>query len=55
LAAEPKLDGFRCLAFRDANGQVTLQSRQQRGLTRYFPEIVAAIAEQFDGDLVLAS
>jgi ATP-dependent DNA ligase len=31
---EPKLDGFRALAFRDRAGRVRLQSRQQRDLTR---------------------
>jgi ATP-dependent DNA ligase len=50
---EPKLDGFRALAFRDRAGRVRLQSRQQRDLTRYFPNVAAAIAEQLDGDVVL--
>jgi ATP-dependent DNA ligase len=35
---EPKFDGFRCVAFVDG-AQVELQSRNGRGLTRYFPEI----------------
>jgi ATP-dependent DNA ligase len=39
---EPKWDGFRCLAFRDG-GQVELQSKSGQALTRYFPEIVAAL------------
>ena len=39
---EPKFDGFRCVAFRRGE-RVRLQSRQQRSLTRYFPEIVAAV------------
>jgi ATP-dependent DNA ligase len=38
---EPKWDGFRCLAFRD-NNDVALQSKSQKPLTRYFPELVAA-------------
>jgi ATP-dependent DNA ligase len=51
---EPKADGFRALVFRDQTGRVRLQSRQQRSLTRYFPDVVAAIAEQLVGDVVLA-
>jgi ATP-dependent DNA ligase len=35
---EPKFDGFRCVAFVDGD-EVTLQSRNGRGLTRYFPEL----------------
>ena len=56
---EPKLDGWRCLAFHQANGRAVLQSRQCRSLTRYFPEIVVAILEQvpaatvLDGELVV--
>ncbi|TWF77101.1 ATP dependent DNA ligase-like protein [Pseudonocardia hierapolitana] len=50
-AAEPKLDGFRCIALRSL-GTVALQSRQCRSLTRYFPEIVDAVAE-LGGDVVL--
>jgi ATP-dependent DNA ligase len=54
---EAKFDGFRCLAHRRA-ARVALQSRQQRPLTRYFPEIVAALeqldtAVVLDGELVL--
>jgi ATP-dependent DNA ligase len=56
---EPKWDGFRCLAFR-AGGTVTLMSKSGKPLTRYFPEIVAALAAlpagEFvvDGELVIA-
>ena len=39
---EPKWDGFRCIAFRDGN-DVELQSKSGETLTRYFPEIVAAL------------
>jgi ATP-dependent DNA ligase len=39
---EPKWDGFRCLVFRD-HGQVELQSKSRKSLTRYFPEVVAAV------------
>lgn len=56
---EPKWDGFRCIAFRDG-GNVELQSKSGESLTRYFPEIVAALLEsgikQFvtDGELLVA-
>jgi ATP-dependent DNA ligase len=55
---EPKWDGFRCLLFRDGGG-VELQSKAERSLTRYFPEIAAAAqklrAKRFvlDGELVV--
>jgi ATP-dependent DNA ligase len=39
---EPKYDGFRCLAFRDG-ADVHLQSRNQKPLNRYFPELVAGV------------
>ena len=59
LMFEPKLDGWRCLAFHQANGRAVLQSRHRKPLTRYFPEIVVAIVEQvpagtvLDGELVV--
>jgi hypothetical protein len=46
LAFEPKLDGWRCLAFHRSDGRVDLQSRQHKQLTAYFPEIVAAVRAQ---------
>ena len=55
---EPKWDGFRCLAFRD-NKRVDLQSKSGKPLTRYFPELVAALAalqaKEFvlDGEIVI--
>jgi len=55
---EPKWDGFRCLAFRD-NKKIELQSKSGKPLTRYFPELVAALsrlrATQFvlDGEIVI--
>ena len=55
---EPKWDGFRCLAFRDRN-RVDLISKAGKPLTRYFPELVAALAslsaKQFvlDGEIVI--
>jgi ATP-dependent DNA ligase len=39
---EPKWDGFRCVAFRDG-ANVELQSKAGQSLTRYFPELVAAL------------
>jgi len=56
---EPKWDGFRCLAIRDG-ARVELQARSGKGLSRYFPEVVAAVAalqpRRFvvDGELVIA-
>jgi ATP-dependent DNA ligase len=40
---EPKWDGFRCLAFRDGD-RVELQSKSGQPLSRYFPEVVEAVA-----------
>ena len=39
---EPKWDGFRTIVFRDGN-QVELGSRNERPMTRYFPELVEAV------------
>ena len=39
---EPKWDGFRCIVFRDGD-TVTLQSKAGKPLTRYFPDVVAAV------------
>ncbi len=39
---EPKWDGFRAVAFRDGD-EVVINSRNQRPLTRYFPELVPAL------------
>ena len=55
---EPKWDGFRCLAFRDG-AHVDLESKSQKPLTRYFPELAAALlqlrAQKFvlDGEIVI--
>ena len=55
---EPKWDGFRCLAFRDGE-RVDLESKSQKPLTRYFPELAAALlqlrARRFvlDGEIVI--
>src|SRR4029453_13412800 len=59
LSFEPKWDGFRCLVFKDGD-EVELASRNTKPLTRYFPEVVAAIKEQLpercvlDGELFVA-
>ena len=44
LIFEPKYDGFRCIVFRDGD-EVVLGSRNERPLTRYFPDVVAALRE----------
>jgi ATP-dependent DNA ligase len=55
---EPKWDGFRCLAFRDGN-KVELQSKSQKTLTQYFPEVASALLKLapstfvLDGELVI--
>ena len=56
---EPKWDGFRCIVFRDGD-EVVLGSRNERPLTRYFPDVVSAALENFptrcviDGEVVIA-
>jgi len=55
---EPKWDGFRCLAFRN-EGKVELRAKSGKSLSRYFPEVLAALAalpvKQFvlDGELAI--
>ncbi len=39
---EPKWDGFRCIVFRDGD-EVVLGSRNEKPLTRYFPDVVEAV------------
>jgi ATP-dependent DNA ligase len=57
---EPKWDGFRSICFRDRD-EVELGSRNQRPMTRYFPELVAAIRAELprrcviDGEIVIAT
>src|SRR3569833_4086820 len=36
---EPKWDGFRALVFRD-NDEILIQSRDEKPLNRYFPELI---------------
>ncbi|SEG89878.1 ATP-dependent DNA ligase [Actinacidiphila yanglinensis] len=56
---EPKWDGFRAIVFRDGD-EVELGSRSGKPLTRYFPELVAALRAQvpprcvLDGEIVIA-
>ncbi|MCX5359419.1 ATP-dependent DNA ligase [Streptomyces sp. NBC_00124] len=56
---EAKWDGFRAIVFRDG-AEVELGSRTGKSLTRYFPELVAALQERvpercvLDGEIVIA-
>src|SRR5260370_2025876 len=55
---EPKWDGFRTLVFRDGD-EVVLQSRDEKPMNRYFPELVAPLARTLpercvvDGEIVI--
>ena len=55
---EPKWDGFRTIVFRDGD-EVELGSRNERPMTRYFPDVVEAIRANtpdkcvLDGEIVL--
>jgi ATP-dependent DNA ligase len=55
---EPKWDGFRSILFRDAD-EVEIGSRNERPMTRYFPEVVIAIKANLpercvvDGEIVV--
>jgi ATP-dependent DNA ligase len=57
---EPKWDGFRALVFRDGD-ELTIQSRDQKPLNRYFPELEAPLRAMLpercvlDGEIVIAS
>jgi ATP-dependent DNA ligase len=57
---EPKWDGFRTIVFRD-HDQVELGSRNERPMTRYFPELLgplrASLPERcvLDGEIVIAT
>jgi ATP-dependent DNA ligase len=59
LIYEPKWDGFRCIVFRDGD-EVELGSRNERPLTRYFPELAEPIRRDLplrsvvDGEIVIA-
>ena len=57
---EPKWDGFRAIVFRDGD-HVEIGSRNEKPLTRYFPELVEPIRAQLpeqcvvDGEIVIAT
>jgi ATP-dependent DNA ligase len=57
---EPKWDGFRSICFRDSD-EVELGSRNERQMTRYFPELVAAAVAELpvrcviDGEIIIAT
>ena len=56
---EPKWDGFRALIFRDGD-EILIQSRDEKSLNRYFPELVEPLSSQLparcvlDGEIVIA-
>ena len=56
---EPKWDGFRALIFRDGK-EVMIQSRDEKPLNRYFPELIDPLLKQLpakcvlDGEIVIA-
>ncbi len=58
LSYEPKWDGFRSIIFRDG-AEVEIGSRNERPMTRYFPEVVEAVLASLpprcvvDGEIVI--
>jgi ATP-dependent DNA ligase len=56
---EPKWDGFRALIFRDGD-EILIQSRDEKSLNRYFPEVADSLLQQLptrcvvDGEIVIA-
>jgi ATP-dependent DNA ligase len=58
LSFEPKWDGFRSIVFRDGD-EVEIGSRNERPMTRYFPEVVEAIKQSvpdrcvIDGEIIV--
>ena len=57
---EPKWDGFRALVFRDGD-DILIQSRDEKSLNRYFPELIGPLRAQLparcvlDGEIVIAA
>ena len=57
---EPKWDGFRSIVFRDGD-EVEIGSRNERPMTRYFPELVEAFRAELpercvvDGEIIVAT
>ncbi len=60
MSYEPKWDGFRTICFRDRD-EIEFGSRNERPMTRYFPELVAAAQAELpprcvvDGEIVIAT
>ncbi|HEY7401578.1 MAG TPA: ATP-dependent DNA ligase [Actinomycetota bacterium] len=58
MSYEPKWDGFRSIVFRDGD-EVEIGSRNERPMTRYFPELVEALKANLpercvlDGEIVV--
>ncbi|HEY2641194.1 MAG TPA: ATP-dependent DNA ligase [Streptosporangiaceae bacterium] len=58
MSYEPKWDGFRSVIFRDG-AEVEIGSRNERPMTRYFPEVVEAVLASLpprcviDGEIVI--
>jgi ATP-dependent DNA ligase len=58
MSYEPKWDGFRSIVFRDGD-EVEIGSRNERPMTRYFPEVVEALRANvpercvLDGEIVV--
>jgi ATP-dependent DNA ligase len=56
---EPKWDGFRALVFRDGD-EIYIQSRDEKPLARYYPELIGPLKAQLpprcvlDGEIVIA-
>ena len=56
---EPKWDGFRALIFRDGD-EIFIQSRDEKSLNRYFPELIDPLRSHLparcvlDGEIVIA-
>jgi ATP-dependent DNA ligase len=56
---EPKWDGFRALVFKNGD-DIHIQSRDEKPLARFFPEVVSTLVEQLpdrcvlDGEIVIA-
>src|SRR5499433_2877664 len=55
---EPKWDGFRALVFRDGD-EMLIQSRDEKPLNRYFPELIEPLSSALparcvlDGEIVI--
>ncbi|PYV66678.1 MAG: ATP-dependent DNA ligase, partial [Acidobacteria bacterium] len=49
---EPKWDGFRALVFRDRD-EILIQSRDEKPLNRYFPELLPPLLSALPARCVL--